>query len=353
MRYWVLLPLFLLACENDKPKATPAPSASDKAKTEKKPEPKFGLLAEPGAEAPGLPVSPPTPAASAPVRGSATKATQLAEGAVKLLSAGTEPRSPLRYTFKAGNAETFSYELRTSVSVATALGKQKDQKIPGVRCELTAATKEIRPDGAAVVDWSLEKVDVLAETGTPEEDLKEERAAWAQLKGSVGKSIVSSRGLTVVAVFQSEDPSTQAMLERLRGVLSDVAVPLPEEAVGKGAKWQHRRKPQTRELDLLQEETFDLIDLTATGGKVARQYTETAAPHEVAGRVPGSKLSLDVYKGTGVIASAFNWLKVVPTSNTTLIHEQTLTASTPDGKKETVKQSMKTTAKLTPATTKK
>jgi hypothetical protein len=353
MRSCVLLLVLLLACENDKAKPTLAPAASDKPKIEKKPEPKFGLLAEPGVEASGAPLSSASPPPAANSKAAAPKAMALAEGAVKLLAPGAEPLRPLRYTFKAGSSETFTYELRTSVSMATGLGKQKEQKIPGVRCELTAATKEISPDGAALVEWSLEKVDVLAEAGASAEDIKEEREAWAPLKGKVGKSVVSSRGLTVVADFQSQDPTAQQMLERLRGVLSDVAVPLPEEAVGKGAKWQHRRKPQTRELDLLQEETFDLVDLTATGGKVARQYTETAAPHEVAGRMPGSKLSLDVYKGSGTIESAFNWLKVVPTSRTTLTHEQTLTASTPDGKQETVKQSMKTTAKLTPATTKK
>ncbi len=348
MRYWILLPLLLVACDKEKPQETPAPAASEKARPDKK-GPKLGLLSDPG--------EPPTrggPPSSPPGAGGAKAA---GDGLVNTVDKGSEPRREFRYAFKTGETETFTYELRMTITGEAGQGKTtKDQKVPGIRYELTATTKEVSADGTGLIEWSLDKVDVLSEPGPTAKDVAAEREAWEQLKGTLGKSVISPRGLTIVAEFGSKDQTRAQMLETLRGPLTDIIVPLPEEAVGKGANWTYRRKPTNREIaNLVQEESFTLADVTATGGKVARQYSELAPVQEIgAGQIPGGKISLDVFKSTSTSTSVFDLSKFVPKSEASLTMEKLVTATTADGQKATVmKANVKSTAKFAPVTPKK
>ncbi len=347
MRYWVILPLLLIACDNDKPKPTATPAASEKAKPEKK-GPNLGLLG--GAED-----TPPSHGGSAAAAGS--DGGTIAEGVVKVLNQGTEPRRELRYAFKNGETETFTYELGTTISHEAGQSKRnaKDQKGPGLRFELTATTTAVSADGTAMVEWSFEKVDVLSERGTSANDVAGARETWEQLKGKIGKSVISPKGVTIAAEFGSKDPNAAQLLGLLRANLTNIVVPLPTEPVGKAAKWQYRHKPASREVaNLVQEETFVLSDLAETGGKVARQYDENAPAQEVeAAQMPGRKL-LRIAKGVGASTSVFDLMKVVPKSEGSLTQDELIAEATPDGKQTTIqKETVKVTTKFTPATQKK
>ncbi len=108
--------------------------------------------------------------------------------------------------------------------------------------------------------------------------------AQADYKNIHGTATVSNRGVTrsvALDVSKVNDPTMKQMMTSMSSTFNNLSMPLPEEAVGVGAKWEVR---QGTSAGGLQSFTKSVFELTAFDGKTA---TLKLTLEQSAGKQPG------------------------------------------------------------------
>lgn len=160
--------------------------------------------------------------------------------AVKLLDAGAAPRRKLRYTFKAGTTEYAALVSKMVLSIAIDNHAPPKPEELAVEISLRIDAKEVTPEGDAKLTFNTERVALFddAKTALPFVN------TLAELNGLFGlnwHATLSPRGITREAGFdlpQDGTPTVQAQMNRVRDAVRDLYVPLPEEEIGRGGRWQ-------------------------------------------------------------------------------------------------------------------
>lgn len=269
------------------------------------------------------PASAPAPAlASAPTPGSASASasvpTPTPAATVRLLDPGRPPLRALRYAFHPDQAERMDVELRTRVS-ADAGGKH--QEVPLAPLELTIALgpRSVSPDGDLTFAWHV----VSAATVTPDASAPDPVAeGWSaqlvpvqHLSGTA--SITSrglSRGVSIDAGSAGEAGPQAEMVVQVVQMIRDVAAPLPEEPVGKGARWQRIATLDGRNGHATQTDTYTLVDLQPNGGSLDDVLAQTASPQALpspAGAPGGPPAQMDQLLTSGDAKTRFDLGRVV------------------------------------------
>ncbi|MCO4770718.1 MAG: hypothetical protein KDA24_11870 [Deltaproteobacteria bacterium] len=149
--------------------------------------------------------------------------------AVTLISAGEEPRQPLRYVVSAGVTQTVrrvqGYEIAAKLPLG---GSQADEG----QIAMTFDVRTLAPSGEAPIEAEV----TLAELTGP-------RGAGEGLQGS-GRLRFDARGRAVQAMWDAVPTAASmdaVMLQRFQTRAAGIATPLPEEAIGKGGRWRVRQ----------------------------------------------------------------------------------------------------------------
>jgi hypothetical protein len=228
---------------------------------------------------------------------------------MKLLDSGQAPRRKLRYTWRASQKEQLALDLRTAASTESAYAKQPELPLPPVHVVVAIEPQSVSPEGDLRYAWRVESSEIRADAQTPSQVADGMRAAVAELENLSGHAIVSARGLTT-------EISTAAsqMVEQVRQTLRDVAAPLPEESVGRGARWQKLSQLSTRDARITQTETFTLVELAAETGTVDDVLAQTAPAQELlaAGMPAGTHARMESMLASGDAKTRFDLSRLVP-----------------------------------------
>lgn len=163
---------------------------------------------------------------------------------VRLLESGAAPHRALRYRF--GAQEKLSVEITLDSTSRTTLVhlSPPEVRFPTVKLRVGFLFEPVQVGGAARVSFSLDGSEVQAGADLPANVLDGLRADLAGLGGLAGFSVVDPRGLTREASAELPPGARPRLLkdqvEDLRQMLLQFAVPLPEEPVGPGARWEVR-----------------------------------------------------------------------------------------------------------------
>ncbi len=194
-------------------------------------------------------------------------AVQAALTDVHLLAEGAEPRHVYRYDTSAGRSERFVIDVET-LAAATATTGEAALAGMHVQFEVSTGPTESLPGGGFRSPIAIESVGFMVPGRSMQPDeLARLSAEFSPLLGIRGTVDLDDRGRTVASNFQPVeglDPALRVMLGNLRTSL--VSVPLPEQAIGVGARWEVRR-------------TFDLEGLSV---EQTLTYTLTGEQDEVA-----------------------------------------------------------------------
>lgn len=156
---------------------------------------------------------------------------------LKVLDTGAAPKKALRYVFKAGTTERAEMDMRVGV----AMGNGMKIDMPTVRTTMRLEGKEVTPEGDLRLAFDTEKVEVLDDKPLAPELRGKLEKELGGLVGLKGKSRISPRGVASEVGF--ELPATtpepvRAQVEGMQDGIRNMYVPLPEEPVGKGARWE-------------------------------------------------------------------------------------------------------------------
>lgn len=248
-----------------------------------------------------------------------------------LLDPGAEPRKPLRYVFQKKN-ETVELDMKMSMAMTAGGRASPNMAMPTIRVTMDIKPTAVDADGTVTAAVETRKVDVLKDNPLPK-DLQEKLVKdMAAIVGIKGKTVVTSRGLTKEAALDapaSAPPQVKQILDSMKDSLRDMSMPLPEEAVGKNAKWEVKTV-LAAQLTSVQRTTYVAKDIADKSVVLDATVVQTAAPQSVAtppNMPPGATLHLDSHEaaGSGKVKLALD--RFTPTSTMKIASKSVMTVT--------------------------
>jgi hypothetical protein len=243
------------------------------------------------------------------------------KGETKLLDAGQPPRRKLRYAWHLEQKERLVMDLRTSASTEIGGAKQPEIPLPPVHVTIDVDPRSVSPEGSLHYDWRVTGATVTADAKMLAQIAEGMRTEVSAIEHLAGSATVSSRGLCeevtvdpASTVDASAAGATGQMVEQVRQTLRDLAAPLPEEDVGRGARWQKISQLDAKGSRLTQTDTFTLVDVQGDRGTIDDVLAQTAPPQPL--HAPGlpqnAQARMESMLASGNAKTVFDLSRLVP-----------------------------------------
>lgn len=203
-----------------------------------------------------------------------------AKSPVKLLNAGAEPKQVLRLHPTAGDKQAVIMTVKMKVTMPTppagGAAAPAVPNIPPITIPMDLTVQSVTPSGDINYSAVFGEPGIVEDTNTPPQMAQAIKAELAKLKGITADGTISNRGISKKAEIRAPaeaDPQLRSSLENLKEGMANMNLPLPEEAVGPGAKWEVKMPVKSGVMTL--EETSDYELDSATGDHLTAKYTMT------------------------------------------------------------------------------
>lgn len=227
-----------------------------------------------------------TPPAAAPP----AAAAQAAPPAITVLSTGTGPKRAVRYRAAAGARDRIEMSMQMSIDVdVPEIGPQHFEP-PPVRIVMDIDVDDVAANGD--ITSSMEMVSASMEgAGMPPGMLD-------MLKGLSGVLVISDRGLVRSMQLDTSRIANPAVEQVLSSMGFDrLATPMPEQAVGVGAKWEVVQTIDANNMQTNQKSSYELVAMDATSMTFDVTVEQSAAPQKMA--LPGVPMEASLVSMAG------------------------------------------------------
>lgn len=260
----------------------------------------------------------PTPAAPA-----AAPITEFQPASAELLDAGAEPRAALRYKFNKDLKEVMVMEMTIAMGMEVGGMEQPTNAMPTIRMVIALEGREITEEGDLKYGMEFTKIEVLATEDSDPFMVEGMETAMAGVVGLTGWGIVDNRGVTKDIGFTvpaGASPAVVTQLDQMRGQLNQLAAPLPEEAVGIGARWKVTQHIKSNGMTLTQEATYTLDEHFVDNVKMSLTVKQIAPVQnlQTPGLPPGTTVKLKFLESRGSGKLELDLNRLVPNSDMTV-----------------------------------
>lgn len=206
---------------------------------------------------------------------------------VTLLAAGSGKKAPLRYQLQAGATQTLTMtmDMQLAMSLRSEPGAAEmpmpRSRLPKTRITLELRVIEVAADGDASLEVRYRRFEVLPDPEVAPAVIAATSKNLAELSGLAGYMVVSNRGfvrqhrLDLPANLSSE---AKQSLKNIKRSMDQVAAPLPEEPVGKGARWQVKTAVE------LNGAVLDMVSVVELKERKGKRVKIKAAIEQTGGR---------------------------------------------------------------------
>ena len=264
---------------------------------------------------------------------------------VELLTAGAEPRQELRFKPVVGSKETASMTMNMNLAMSVEGKAVPAFKMPATVMTTDAIVTKVDPNGDIHYEFSYTDADIVGDTTLPPELINKMRAEINKMKGFKGSAIVDSRGQTKKASFilpQNLEPSLKQMLEQMSKSMEQLSSPVPQQAVGIGAKWRVSSAVNVSGISLNQIVTYELVDIKDGVATLNITLEQQAPPSQklTSPQSPkGITLSIKSYNGTGQGRALVALNKLLPINSTVSVRSNSeMVGKTSSGEETTINQ---------------
>lgn len=254
---------------------------------------------------------------------------------VELLNAGTAPRQQLRFkpVVKAEQTATMTMNIDMAMSVS---GQPMPQvKLPATVMTMQTVVTKIDANGDIHYQFSYTNADVVTTPTTPPKQLDIMRAQIKKMVGTKGSVVVDNRGRTKTASFvfpKTLDANMKQQMEQMTNSLEQLSSPVPEQAVGIGAKWQVSSSPKIGGMNLAQTATYQLVSFQDNVAILSVDIEQHAKQQNFTRPgLPSGTLTLDA-QGQGQLTQRLNQL--MPIRSAVSINSNSEFNSKPAGRTE-------------------
>jgi hypothetical protein len=109
----------------------------------------------------------------------------------------------------------------------------------------------------------------------------------------------------------------------MKEITANLAIPLPEEAIGPGAKWQATSVVKSQGITLDQTAVYQLVSLDSDRAAITSSITQHAANQKIQNpAMPGMQADLTKMEGTGSSKVSLLLTQILPSSGTMDFHSE-------------------------------
>jgi len=241
---------------------------------------------------------------------------------VTLVAPGAQPRTALRYAIAKDYKAHMDLTMLMNMSMAMAGGPEQPLQMPGIKMGADVQVTNVAPSGDVSFDLAFTGVHV-DEAGADPSIVAMLQSLDTDFKGVRGSTTMTNRGAASdwqIDLSKVTNPQLSQMMGSLSSSLNNLSVPLPEDAVGVGARWEARQTIQANGVQVRQKTTFELVALDGRAIKFKMTIEQTAPPQAInnPSMPPGADAALEQWTGNGGGTVAIDLTSLVPTSETTM-----------------------------------
>jgi hypothetical protein len=268
---------------------------------------------------------------------------------MKLLEPGAEPRTVLRLHPKPGDKQTLEVSLKVSMDTKVGEASAGAIKMP-ITMAMDVTVKSVSAEGDVAYDIVIGDITLAEDPAVPPQVAQALQAALGGIKGLSGTGTMSSRCQskgTEIKMPAGAGAQTRQMMEQINQVFENVLLPLPEEAVGAGAKWQINAPFKSQGIAVDQVNTFQLVSVEGDLLKTSVSTTQRAANQKIQNpAMPGVKLDLTKLSGNGTGIINFDLAHLLPQEATSELHSEYAMAMNMGGQKQPMTMKVDVNAQL-------
>jgi len=258
---------------------------------------------------------------------------------VAVESTGAEPKRPLRYAFVKGLQETMAMDMSMGLTMDMAGMSMPPIQMPTMHMVAKSTVADVTPAGDASISVSFTDVSLLNDANADPTLAGMLQSGLADMKSLASTSTVSPRGFIKDAkmdLSRLSNPQMAQMAGAMSSQMNAMAMPLPEEAVGLGAKWTVHMAMPSNGINVFQELQVELTAADEHSATFAIRLVQTAPRQSVqgAGMPAGVQASLDRFEGSGTGTTMIRFASVVPTSNMTSKTNTTMSVDAGSGSQQ-------------------
>jgi hypothetical protein len=238
----------------------------------------------------------------------------------KLLDAGAEPRKVLRLHPEPGAKQTMGLTVKIAMDIQMAGMPNQSMKMPTIRMTMDTTVKSVSPGGDILYDVTIGNAEVAAEADANPQIAQAIKSALSGFKGLSGSGATSDRGFateTEMKMPAGAAPQLGQVFDQLRGSFGQLSVPLPEEAVGPGARWEVKMSVKTQGMTIDQMTAYQLVSIEGDRVSVKDTVEQRASNQKIQNpAMPGLTLDLTKMTGKGSGDLAFDLTRLLPGEGT-------------------------------------
>ena len=232
------------------------------------------------------------------------------------------------------------------MAMETKVGEMESQamKMPAMKMTMEVAVKDVSDNGDITYEIVMGDASVSDDPGVMPQVAEAMKAAFAGVKGMSATGTMSSRGLSNGIEFKApagSDPQARQLMDQMKDSLSQLAAPLPEEAVGLGAKWEVKMPIKSQGMTIDQTTVSELVSLEGDRLTTKNTITQHAAKQKIQNpAMPGLKMDLTKMAGKGTGERTVDLGKLLPIAGTGDVHTETSMALDAGGQKQAMTMKM-------------
>jgi hypothetical protein len=218
--------------------------------------------------------------------------------------------------------------LKMTVGMKVGEMENPPMKLPGMVMIMEVTVKDVSPEGDISSELVMTDASVSDEPGVMPQVAETMKSSLGNLKGLSGKGLTSNRGMnkgTEINMPAGADPQVRQAMDQLKESFANLSSPLPEEAVGAGAKWEVTVPLKSQGMSIDQTTTYELVSLNEDTLNTKVSINQTAPKQKVQSpAMPNMKLDLLKMSGTGTGEVSRNLGQLLPLSGAITSHTDLL-----------------------------
>ena len=274
---------------------------------------------------------------------------------VTMVSTGGAPKAALRYKLKAGDKSQMLMTMAMGTTVSMGGTPMMSMDLPVMKMAADINVTSVSPAGDATYQLAFSEASVEPVAGTDPAMAEMMRGSLGAVKGMKGSATISPRGLVSNAKFDLAglDPALAQAISQVSSTLESMSMPMPEEAVGPGAKWEVRQAINSGGAIVYQKTEVELVSVDAGVATMKLTLSQTAPRQAInpPGLPAGISVTVESWTGTGTGTAKMRFDSLVPTSETTLNANATMSMDM-GGNAQTMGTEIRAKTTITPGTVK-
>ena len=263
-----------------------------------------------------------------------TKPPSASRPTLMLLTAGAAPRQMIRFKPAVNSKQIATMSMAMDMGLSVVGKAMPINRLPTTVLTFETLVTQIDPNGDIHYQFQYTNVDLVGTSKLPTDLRAQLRTRLQQLKGVRGAVVTDNRGQTKSGKFDlppEMDDANKQVLKQMTHSVEQLSSPVPEPALGVGAKWQVIAAPKLNGIAIKQITTYELVSFQTGGMTLNVTLAQQAPPQQMnaTGLPNGRTMRLKSLSGMGKGQVTMRFDRLMPI-NSTMISQLRSEMESPD-----------------------